>query len=297
MTERQADRVQRERWERGRLKGWISRLFFPPLSSLALPGAWCLASRVIFFHNKHCHPCISIFTVAVCVRLADCSLRVLLCRDLGRLREGSRAETLTWHRWDPPCQPVALCRLVTPKHREACRRERWKKKNCSCRNKWKENHDWWCLGTSFCLINNALYYFPLFHPLSHPLFPSLFHVSSFTVLVYLRLTQLYQRAVVCPVYVRVKDQRGWLCGSLSSAECLRPNYDGNIHQISIRARARRLIKCSNAAVGQQSRYSLMPREKGEGRVDNPTYYFYNNNFSFFCVFILRHPFLSWRFFL
>lgn len=53
-----------------------------------------------------------------------------------------------------------------------------------------------------------------------------------------------------------------------SAECLRLSYDGNIHQISIRARA---PKGSNAAACQQSRYTLMPRKRSKSRLEDPIF--------------------------
>lgn len=93
--ERQAGSVQSERKrerERERENG-VNKLFVcPPWSCLVL-GALHPRS---FFHNKRCHPCISISTtVCMCVSLSGCLFQVLLCRDLGKPREGSRAETLT----------------------------------------------------------------------------------------------------------------------------------------------------------------------------------------------------------
>lgn len=71
----------------------------------------------------------------------------------------------------------------------------------------------------------------------------------------------------------------YLCESLGSegsrvapevsAECLRLSYDGNIHQISIRAR---VPKGSNAAACQQSRYSLMPRKRSKSRFEDLIFY-------------------------
>lgn len=114
--EKRVERVQSERggvWDTR--MDWISHLFVPPLSSLVLPGAWCLASRVVSFHKDHCPPCIRLsLLTAVSVRAGQ--LRAWLCREWGRQREGSKAETLTWHRWGPPCQPAALCRSVHPKN-------------------------------------------------------------------------------------------------------------------------------------------------------------------------------------
>lgn len=63
-----------------------------------------------------------------------------------------------------------------------------------------------------------------------------------------------------------RGSEGRLRGSTSRAErscsILRRGNAGDIHQISIRGRVRRLIKPTNVATGQQSMYSLMPRKRG-----------------------------------
>lgn len=108
MTDRQTERVRQ--WV-GTGMGWISHLSSVGLS-LQL-GAW--RPRSLSFIPTPCTPHISIspeVSLSFSVRVLGCWCRVQLCRALGRPNEGSRAETSTWRRWDPPCRPVALCRLV-----------------------------------------------------------------------------------------------------------------------------------------------------------------------------------------
>jgi len=114
---RQAGRVGRERvcacacvWGGGGDKGgtrmgWISRLFVPrpPHPPLALPGAWCLASRVISCHNDHCHPRISTFhrrggNARVCASVSVPSVRLLapgrIMQGLGKTERGDPGRDL-----------------------------------------------------------------------------------------------------------------------------------------------------------------------------------------------------------
>lgn len=90
----------RERERKGGCRGGdydgVNKPFVCP--SAVLRGlAWCLASRVIFFQNHHCHPCISIFAAVgatllvcecVCALLVARSFRGLIMQGLGKTERG-----------------------------------------------------------------------------------------------------------------------------------------------------------------------------------------------------------------
>lgn len=140
-----------------------------------------------------------------------CLLLALLCRDWERSSEGIRAETSTWHRLDPPCQPAALYRLVHPKT-DRHKRSLWRGIAFS--------FSWYTRGSKSVLLS------PL--PQSCGMFG---------------LSEMWGSSGSC-----VALCLGFVLG---------PNNAHNIHQISIRGWVLRLIKFSNAVVGQPSRYSLI----------------------------------------
>lgn len=70
-----------------------------PLSPLACTR--CLASSVISFHNRHCHPCISIFTAAgatlsawVCVCVFFARGTALIMQGLGKTERGDQGRDI-----------------------------------------------------------------------------------------------------------------------------------------------------------------------------------------------------------